>query len=424
MVCRPLFVVLLVVLLIGSSCKQDPPPQASGKPAARAVPPVRADPHAGAPPAATAAKPPPPSTTARQQPRRLDHDQKAAYQAYRIALSRGRKLTRNKDYAGAVSAFDRALKQIKDDPRAHAERGYARLLARDYKGALADLDRGRRGATKPRLLAAIWYNLGLAQEGSGHKELARTAFARSLQLRPTRAARNKLAGKAVCSSKVDRSPTRGAVHDGWLALHRAAVAAWIKEHGQADLPRHTTDQAACKALVEYESPEPPPSGGGCSGQGPWIVRLGDKQIQPVWRLVVRLAGGKLLASEPFFDGYAGRCTYSSSITLNPAGKRFAHVVTSDEVSRYEWGRDMGGDVVPCKDNDSKCCAGDDDKCVSYCRDAGWERRDVVFDLQARQRVLLISQDGISKPPRPPVTVVVKGGVIKLSGGNCEREIRP
>ena len=104
--------------------------------------------------------------------------------AYRKQLAAGRALEANKDYAGAVAAFEQALVARPDDPRALSELSWAAFQKGDYAlaidAALASVSRGK-GDVK----AGALYNLGRALEKTNDRNGTIMAYRGSLALRPS-----------------------------------------------------------------------------------------------------------------------------------------------------------------------------------------------------------------------------------------------
>ena len=107
-------------------------------------------------------------------------------------VERGRTLTRAKDYAGAVAAFDAALGADPTRATAFSGRGYARMLAGDAKRAQVDFEAALGLDADPKFQAAVYFNLGLVAEAAKDAVAARRAFERSQALNPSAAARRKL----------------------------------------------------------------------------------------------------------------------------------------------------------------------------------------------------------------------------------------
>jgi hypothetical protein len=110
-------------------------------------------------------------------------------------LDRGRRLEAAGKHAEAVAAFEAYVATAPDDPVGWGELGWAAFGAKDYdraevatrKAIATTVDPSSRNAR-----AAAQFNLGTILEAAG-KAGATTAYAESIQTRPTRAARDKLA---------------------------------------------------------------------------------------------------------------------------------------------------------------------------------------------------------------------------------------
>ena len=104
----------------------------------------------------------------------------------RALLEKGRKLTRAKDYPGAVTALTAAIEAASSDEdaaRPRAARCYAHLLAGSLKDARADCEAVLSLTLAPRFEASVHYNLGQVAEREGKTSQARAAYERSLALR-------------------------------------------------------------------------------------------------------------------------------------------------------------------------------------------------------------------------------------------------
>ena len=104
----------------------------------------------------------------------------------------GRKHTAQKQYALAIDEFDAALASDPELAVAYSGRGYAHLLAGHLEEARADFEAALEREKKPHFQAAVHFNLGLVAQREGNREAARKAYARSLELRPTKAAQAAL----------------------------------------------------------------------------------------------------------------------------------------------------------------------------------------------------------------------------------------
>ena len=90
--------------------------------------------------------------------------------AWTRAMAKGRVATNAEDYPAAIAAFDAALAAEPHDPRALAERGYARLEANEINAADFNLCSARDRTTDPALLGAIQHNLALIAEQRASQE--------------------------------------------------------------------------------------------------------------------------------------------------------------------------------------------------------------------------------------------------------------
>ena len=124
---------------------------------------------------------------------RKDIQATAARSPAQDKLDEARKLTRAKDYTAAIAAFDAALALDPDLAAAYSGRGYARLLAGDLVKAKADLVAALTHNDAAPFQAAVYFNLGQIAEKSKDTAAARTAYTRSLELRPTKAVKTALA---------------------------------------------------------------------------------------------------------------------------------------------------------------------------------------------------------------------------------------
>lgn len=120
-------------------------------------------------------------------------EQLADANAAQAKVNEGRKLTRDKQYAEAIAAFDEALRRSGDKlARAWSGRGYAKLLAGDEAGARSDFERALALDDDAKFQAAIYFNLGELAEGQKDKAKAIEAYRKALALNPTDAAKKRL----------------------------------------------------------------------------------------------------------------------------------------------------------------------------------------------------------------------------------------
>jgi hypothetical protein len=335
--------------------------------------------------AVAAPKPPPPENS-------------KARVAYREAMTKGRKATDAKKYVVAIAGFDAALAAKPGDPRALAERGYARLLeGKDLDAASRDLDLAV-GATKdPKLLSMIWFNRGLVEEKRGKPDNARAAFQIANTLRPTAAAAAKLAGKAACPAIVEREVT--------VIDHPPVVAAdWRELYKQVasdddDVPA-TTAEVFERLTSEKTEPKLP------------AVILAKtsvwKSAYVVWR-----DGGKLHAVA-LGAVQGGRCP--GELTFDDAGSRGTLF--------HATGLEMadGGYTFLCKGKDGpvECTGkpGEQDEGTA-CLGGSEVQRDVVVDTVAGKVLIVVEQPNAElEANRVGVKLADKG--LELTGQGCDR----
>lgn len=107
-------------------------------------------------------------------------------------VSEGRKLTKAKDYPGAVAKFGEAIALDASHAPAYSGRGYAQLLGGMLDGAKADFDKALELDKEPKYQAQVYYNLGQVAEKQKDTAAAKAAYAKSLELRPNDAVQKAL----------------------------------------------------------------------------------------------------------------------------------------------------------------------------------------------------------------------------------------
>jgi tetratricopeptide (TPR) repeat protein len=113
--------------------------------------------------------------------------------AYAAALATGRKLAKKNDLQGAIVSFKAALAAIPDDGRALSELGMAAFHLKDLAQAEKWTRRAIAMSTDPALQGASLYNLGRLEEERADKPAAIAAYKRSIEVRPNRVVRERLA---------------------------------------------------------------------------------------------------------------------------------------------------------------------------------------------------------------------------------------
>ncbi len=113
--------------------------------------------------------------------------------AFLKPLDAGRKKSRAKDYVGALAELDRALAVAPNDPRVLAEVGWAALNANDLPRAENANRRALALTKEPVARAQILYNMGRVAEAKKDTDAARSAYAESLSLRDNAEVKKRLA---------------------------------------------------------------------------------------------------------------------------------------------------------------------------------------------------------------------------------------
>lgn len=98
-------------------------------------------------------------------------------------LTEGRRLSKRKDFQGAIAELDRALAIAPKDGEVLAELGWAAFQAKDYERAKTANRQALTNTSDPKLRAQILYNTGRVAEEQKDKESARVAYGESLSLR-------------------------------------------------------------------------------------------------------------------------------------------------------------------------------------------------------------------------------------------------
>ena len=115
-----------------------------------------------------------------------------ASQGHRKLLERGRKLTRDKDYAQAVKVLTEAIEANPTAARPYAARCYAHLLAGSLREARTDCDTVLTMQPDDRFAASVHYNLGQIAQAEGKTVEAKAAYEASLALRENGTVRKAL----------------------------------------------------------------------------------------------------------------------------------------------------------------------------------------------------------------------------------------
>jgi hypothetical protein len=324
-----------------------------------------------------------------------------------VALQKGRKLTDEKKYVEAVAAFDAALAVKKGDARALSERGFARLLeGSDLDAATADFNDAASRTKDVKLLSSIWFNRGLVEEKHGDAGNAIVDFYLANQLRPTEAAKAKLAGKKVCPALVENK-YEAAWPDAKMVdgADWAALAAGMKPISEYETPK-TVDEARKLLFENGEVPKLPA-----------LVTAGQVGSGRVVYLVV--ARGQTLRAIPVGVDGGGRCPGSVEFEIAGQRDKVIHVHGTEVVEggatflcRKEG--DAEGDRFECTDKPGEESAG------TACLGGSPTERDLVVDTESGKLVLVERPQPSASEADVTVKLTDKG--VTLSGATCDRTI--
>lgn len=281
-----------------------------------------------------------------------------------------------------------------DDARAYGERGYARILAKDYKAGLADLDKASSHTADQKLLAEIWFNDGLAAEGLGDAEKARAAFARSNALNPTKAAGDRLAGKAPCAATFDEKGE---------GREEKTFADWKAAYDVVQADESLSPWSGDASLAAL-------CGDGWKNGDPCLRMTGDATSAFEY-LYVQTASGKVVLRE--LDMATSRCGASVDATLVGRSDGIVHVRVHTEEGNSVWvGPNDAGEIVDCEDGM---------QCAGACGEPIPRFHDVFVD-QATGRLLLDVVREAKDGGKDPLAVTRSARSVEVKGPGCDRKL--
>jgi hypothetical protein len=371
----------LVVLLLVAACSKEKPTEPA-KPAAVAS--VTTD-------EKPATKKPKLEAPKKEPTKKADADKLATYWK---SMSEGRKATLAKKYDDAYAAFDKALVAMPDDARAISERGYAKLLAKDFPGALADLDHAVARTKDRKLLGQIYYNYGLAAEGKGDAAAARAAFARSNEYNPTPAAKKKLDGKAACTAII--AAEMPASSSKKFASWKEAYDGARKDFDQ--LPAWSSEAATLATFCSNKWSK----GAAC------IAALGNTALME-GRVYTPGADGKISMHELGLVG--GRCGGSIDAKL---------VLDEGDVTHVSWTASQGiSTLVAEKNGEMAECTEKDSDCMSVCANDEVTYADLFIAKDIGESMLYVGRE--AENDKDPIKVSVEMPVVTIKGKGCDTE---
>lgn len=329
-----------------------------------------------------------------------DGEAAARLKRYWTAMGEGRQASVKKSFSEALEAFDRALAALPDDARAYAERGYAQLLAKNYGLAREDFDRAVLRTTDSKLLAQIWFNYGLTAEQEGRPEDARSAFARSNELNPTRAASAKLQGGSTCTARVSKrqdpqlssKSVTAPTQDDFLAAFQQLTAGKTPEKVPA-----TADEARLLLCPAGDCVLAPGSG------SPIRLKIGNDTL---YGAVIALRDSKLRVFPKLGVTTSGACGASDVITVQHQSPFHFRLERGRLVERFDG---------PAS---SECTAANTAACTRRCVPGTTIVQDFAFNVGGDDISLLVEQ---WKTPggKTPWEVGVSGTDLRILGSGCD-----
>ncbi len=335
---------------------------------------------------------------------------------YRSAMTNGRIATIQRRYNAAVGAFDGALAAKKNDPRALAEKAYARLMSgKELDLARSDLEMAAANTKDPRLLSQIWFNLGMVEDELHESDNAQVDYWMADHVFPSPAARSKLKGKKICPVRTDYTfksafPEKTRVQaPGWLALWKELPATtWDDDNA----PK--TDDEACKALTGKDVaaaavtfPVIITAGHGGAGRAAFVVGKSDTGL-----------GAVALGAD-----VGGRCPGDVAFEIVRTRGAIVHVNGRETpeggysymCTHVDAGAD--GPVGPCTDAEF---ANDGTPVQSFCAGGAATERDVVIDVQRGTVLVALERPYVDSKAgaKGTVTVALGDRGLTLTGLDC------
>jgi tetratricopeptide (TPR) repeat protein len=134
-----------------------------------------------------------PALGAADEPAQTHTLDKGQLKRYRAAMDEAVRAAKKGKHAQAIAAYDRALAIKPSDQAALTDQGWSAFLLGALDRAEAITRKALAAGDEARRKAAGFYNLGRILEQRGDKPGAIAAYGQSLELRPTRAVRERLA---------------------------------------------------------------------------------------------------------------------------------------------------------------------------------------------------------------------------------------
>lgn len=352
-------------------------------------------PPAAVPPAAAKPKDPAQQRIETRQPVALDDAAKHKADAYLKALGGGRQATVKKQYEQAEALFTRCLELSPDDPRALAERGYARLRAGNLVDADADFARAQQHAPSGALLQQILHNRMLAAKQSGDDAKARQFAAAEQQKKAAR----RVGSGLDCTLEIKPisvQPERpSSLSDAWKRIAAAHVSgagenpALVPDPAALSLKGNTVLAGASEAELWQRMTD------GVEREGAWVVVSDDANgVTSGQHLLFAKAGHLFLRANQAFN-WAGRCGPSGgSVTVAGGGTVPWHatIVDSEAYTSLlcQW---PDGKTAPCYTRDDEGTP-----VQSYCSWTSHSEELVIYDANSFEALVSIVAEARPRDP--------------------------
>jgi Tfp pilus assembly protein PilF len=334
-------------------------------------------------------------------------DEKKEHALMLSATAKGRSAAAKKDWPAAIAAFDEAVKHAPRDARPLGERGYVKFLSGDPIAAEKDLEAARDLGASPKIMAQIWFNLGLVREQNGDGEGARTAFATSQSLNASKAAAAKIKGLSTCLAEVTNGDT-----------DLQAMKDWVQAAGTVSSEDAPADEAKAKDVTCTYSWSADTSGDkhdACDGAPPWIVAHDHLSFYSHVDILFpsTTKGVQVYVADQGMNGsWPAHCTGESDSTAKMDGKFGWTTATYAGAMgvMFQPGEDTS-DAVNLTDNGEFSCG-----------DAPGSITDAFYDLSTGAELLEVRRPIAVSAKAPLSTVAFQNGVVTIGGAGCNQSV--
>jgi len=214
------------------------------------------------------------------------------------AEGRARKAAREQRWDDAITAFDQAIRGRPVHARLRAERGFAYLKLKSAERARQDFYDALALTKDERLMAEVWYNVGLADTALGDAEGARIAFVLA-ERHGSKAATAKLGAASRCAATWRVAPAGEVpIARGWSALAAARGRPMCNLPALEPAAKPSARELACHGCGYGDSDE----GDQCTGDPPWMIASGYLHGQSFSFYVVPLAADTFFYSQRGLGG--------------------------------------------------------------------------------------------------------------------------